>query len=383
MAENIIDNSQSTAPVIDPAQAELASQMASAFSMKVPDTEIANTAPSGTEDKKQDTQPAPFSFDTLKEKFGYQAPEEVLTEIEQLRALKANPPSQVLEFENEESKNILLALQKGDTKPLVSYLNQKQKLEDTLSLEINKDSASDIVKYGMSLKYKDLSAAEIDYKYKKQFGAPLKPAQGTDDDEEYKAKLDQWQEVVNDRNMELMIEAKMLRPELEASKTKLVFPEIDQQTDDGYLDYKKAIEEEKKLSAEAVKAYEKFTPEMVETKLDFNDKANGVEFPFLYKPSPESFEKTRKMVNNIDEFYAMFQTQDGSPDRIKFFKFINSALNMDSMLLEAMNQSKNATLKSMLADNSQGGMVRQLNTGAQEENELDQAMSAFGIHKRK
>ena len=182
--------------------------------------------------------------------------------------------------------------------------------------------------------------------------------------------------------MELTIEAIKLKPELETAKAKLIFPEIDQQ-DEGYVNYKKAIDEETRLSAEAVKAYQAFTPEMVATKLDFIDKANGVQLNYNYAPDKESFGNTLKMVSNIEEFYNLFQNSDGTPNRTKFFKAIHNAVNMDAILLDAMNQAKNATLKSLLPDNSQNrGLVRQLVSNTMETTELAEGMKAAGISVR-
>lgn len=369
------------------AQQELASQMALALGNALPGTGDPNaTAAAAALAAEQKNDPPPFTFELVKEKFGYNAPEDMMTEIEQLRALKENPPTATYEFENEESKNLFQKFAKGDKesrRAVADFLNEQLKLEELLDTEVNKDVAAEIVKHGLKVKYKDLTKDQIDYTFKKQFGIPPKPVQKSDEEKEsYDERVAAWQEIANDKQMELTIEAIKLKPELATAKAKLVFPEIEQQTDEGYLNYKKAIEEDQRLSAEAVKAYSAFTPEMLASKLDFNDKANGVSLTYSRVPDAESFAKTMKMVNNIDEFYALFHNQDGTPDRVKFATAIDRMVNFDKILTDAMNQSKNATLKSLLPDNSQNrGLVRQLVNTTMDTTEVDEGMKAAGIKR--
>lgn len=327
-----------------------------------------------------------FTFDTLKEKFGYQKPEDAYSEIESLRALKANPPSPTYEFENEESKQLFEKFTKGDRKGVLEFLSKQQRIEDLMAVEVNTNTASEIVKYGMQLRYKDLSPAEIDYKFKKQFQVPPKPAQTADEDpENYQARLDAWTERSKDAEMDLMIEAKTVRPEIEAAKVKLVLPEIDQQPDQDYLNYKKQLEENQKISAETLTAYKAFTPKSIETKLNFNDEANGIAVDFQFEPDAQSFAQAVEMTTDIDKFYDRFQNQDGTPDRAKFLKAIYNALNIEKIVTEAMKQAKNATIKSMLPDNTQGsGLIRHLvasPNATDEQSEIQKYMRAAGVIK--
>jgi len=118
--------------------------------------------------------------------------------------------------------------------------------------------------------------------------------------------------------------------------------------------------------------YSKLTPESVEKKLNFNDEANKIAFEFQYKPSQEQFTKAVEATVDERAFWKLFDTPDGTPDRAKFLRVINFAMNEDAVLLEAMKQAKNATIKASLPDNSQaGGLVRQLVTAPPEESEID------------
>src|SRR5882757_5162104 len=249
---------------IDP-KVELANAMALALGTAHPAEPVAATQP--TLDPALPTEPTPFTFDPFKEKFGYQSPEDAIKEIEDLRAYKDTPATPTYEFENEESKKLFEALAAGKRKEVFDYLNKQQRIDELTSVDVTKDNAADVVKYAMQLKYPNLTQAEVEYKYRKQFNVPPKPAQAQDEeDDDYQKKVAAWQEVVEDRHMELMIEAKTARPEIEAAKAKLVLPEIDQQVDSDYLNYKKAIEDEQKIAAETVKVYKAFTPKAIETK---------------------------------------------------------------------------------------------------------------------
>ena len=82
-----------------------------------------------------------------------------------------------------------------------------------------------------------------------------------------------------------------------------------------------------------------------------------------------------EIASNSDLFWQLFTNPDGSPNREKFLDIIYYANNKDKVLLAALNQSKNATIKAGLPDNSQGGLVRQI-PQSQEPNELDKYMHA-------
>ena len=322
-------------------------------------------------------------FGIFTEKFGYDTPETAIKEIEDLRAYKATPIIPELKFENEESAKIVKALQAGKHAEVYSILDQQIKIDRLIEGEITPEKAVDVVKLGMQLKYKDLTPQEIDYKFNKQFGAPSKPVMSAgEDQEEYDERVKAWQAVVDDKKMELMIEAKLAKPELQNSKQKLVFPEIESQQDPGYANYLKMVAAAEKGAETAQVEYKKLTPESIEKKISFNDEANKIAFEFQYKLSPENFSKALEATVDEQAFWKLFDNPDGTPDRAKFLRVINYALNEDAVLTEAMKQAKNATIKASLPDNQQGGgLVRQLVTAPGEESELDKQMRQRGIRK--
>lgn len=392
MADNVIDQNQDNQAQQPDPKAELAQAMAIALGGAMPQAQ--QQAAQATEEAAipaaQAQQAAPVDyFNTIKEKFGFQTHEDAIAEIEQLRAFKAAPPVKDLEFENEESKRFFEAAVKGDRKIVYETLHKEHQLDRFLTGEVTAESAADIVKMGMQLKYKDLSAAEIDYRFKKTFAVPPKPVQSDIEEEgEFNSRLTAWQEIANDKAMELLIEAKLAKPELELAKSNLIFPEIVQNEDSGYVQYKKALEQQTQLQAEQEKTnaaivatYKAFTPKSIETKLNFIDEANNINFDFQFEPDPESFSRTMPMVLDTEAFFNSFTDKDGNPDRKAFLEAVYYAKNKNQVILAAINQGKNAAIKAMLPDNSQGGVIRQMGGQPAELSELDKAMQAAGIRR--
>lgn len=313
-------------------------------------------------------------FGLFKEKFGYETPDAAIKEIEELRAFKAQPRTPEFTVPDSESAAILRALAAGKREEVWKALDHEMRIERLLNSELNNNSAADVVKMGMALKYKDLTPDEINYKFNKQFALPPEPKQmELEEDNEFMSRHTAWKDLVTDKQMELMIEAKLAKPELQNAKGKLEIPDIETPIDEGYIQYQKMLEENARLQAEVKAAYQKLTPEAVETKLNFKDEANKISFDFQFKPDAEMFNKAVDIATNPEKFWGLFQNSDGTPNEKLFLESIMYALDKSKVLLSAMNQTKNATIKAQLPDNSQGGLVRQI-PQSQEPNELDRQM---------
>lgn len=162
--------------------------------------------------------------------FGWETEEAAKAEIAELKKLKDQKPE--YKFENDESKRLAEAISKGDRKTVLSILETQERLESLVSAEVNDETAESIIKLNMSLKYKDLSQKEIDYKFNKEYGFPKEPTPKDDDlDGEFEARKAEWQEKVNDIKMTRAIEAKLAKPELEKLKTQIVLPDISQSSE--------------------------------------------------------------------------------------------------------------------------------------------------------
>jgi hypothetical protein len=385
MADNVVAQQAPEAQVVEQPQqtdhsAELKAQMDIALNGGIP-TQVAEVAADVVQEPAAAVVAEPSTndpFGLFKEKFGYENQEAAFKEIEELRAFKAQPSTPEFTVPDDSSAAILRALAAGKKEDVWKALDHEMKIERLLNVEVNKDSAADIVKMGMALKYKDLTPDEINYKFNKQFAIPAKPVQTLEEeDTDYQERVGAWQEVVTDKQMELMIEAKLAKPELQNSKGKLEFPEIvtDTPIDEGYIQYQKMLEDNTRQDAETKAAYQALTPKAIETKLNFKDEANKIAFEFQYEPDVEGFKQAVEIASDSDLFWKTFTNSDGTPNRQKFLDMIYYANNKEKVLLAALSQSKNATIKASLPDNSQGGLVRQI-PQSQEPNELDQMMRA-------
>lgn len=162
----------------------------------------------------------------LKREFNWESEDAAKAEIAELRKLKEVKPNE-FKFENEESKRLAEAIAKGDRKTVLNILETQDKIESFLTGEVSKDNAEDIIKLALKLKHKDLSDAEINFKFNKQYALPKQPIQSElESDEDFVGRKLVWEDQVKDIEMTKLIDAKLSRPELEQVKTKLVIPEI-------------------------------------------------------------------------------------------------------------------------------------------------------------
>jgi hypothetical protein len=392
MADNVIEQTAPETQVVEQQQGEpqfdLKAQMAIALNGGIvpAETQAPITSTEGaaaTTATQETTQNDPFGL--FKEKFGYENQEAAFKEIEELRAFRDKPRAPEFQLPDDESAAILRALADGKREDVWKALDREIKIDRLVNAEVTKENAPDIVKMGMQLKYKDLSPDEINYRYNKQFAIPPEPKQALEEeDADFQQRVDAWKELATDKTMELMIEAKLAKPEISNAKGKYVFPEIESPVDEGYIQYKKMLEDNAQADKETKEAYKALTPKAVETKIPFKDEANKIGFDFQFEPDAEGFAKAVEIASNADLFWQNFMNPDGSPNRPKFLDAIYYANNKEKILMSALNQAKNATIKAGLPDNSQGGLVRQI-PQSQEPNELDQMMKArlagYGSYK--
>lgn len=339
-----------------------------------PETQAASEATTQVQTQGEVSQVSdPFGL--IKQKFGYESHEAAIKEIEELRAFKEQPRLPEFVFQSEDDARILKALAAGKRDELREFLNREAQIQQLVSGDVTKETAAQIVKLKMQLTNKDLTQQEIDYRYKKQFGVPPQPVRGMDEeDDEYNGRMAQWQEVVNDREMDLIIEAKMARPDIEKAKGQLSVPEIETPVDEGYAQYQQMLAQKAQDDAATRQAYKSLTAKAIETKLNFKDEANKIEFEFQFEPDAEGFTKAVETACDADLFWQTFTNSDGTPNRQKFLDAIYYANNKDKVIMSAINQGKNAAIKASLPDNSQSGLLIKQVTQNQEPNELDTQM---------
>lgn len=323
-----------------------------------------------------------FDFKPFAEKYGYANPEDALAEIEQLRQLKAQPPTpEPLKFENEQSEKLFKLWQAGKMDEVKSFLYEQDQLNKFTTTEVNDETAADIIKAAMKVQYPNLTPQEVDYKYNKQYKLPLEPKQGVDElEEDFLERKSQWQEQVNDIKMSKTIDAKLALPHLETAKAKLVLPTLDAPVDEAYANYQQMMADTAQLEEQTREAYKNVTPTDFVTKMKFVDAKNGIDHDFSYQPDEQLFKQAVEIVSDNGKFFSTFLNSDGSPNRQLWVDAIMYALGKEKILTHAMMEGSLARVKAQLPDNSNGGFQR-MNPQDFEGNELDAAMAASGIKR--
>jgi hypothetical protein len=175
-------------------------------------------------DEPKQEQTSSQSFDPnqfVKERFGYETVEEAENEF---KKLKENTSFQ---FKDDISKTLFDAIKEGKADDVYEVLNQQKRLERLTTSELNSEIAAEIVKTNIKNKHKSLSDEDVELLFYDQFFVPLKPEQGYDEsDDDYAAKVNQWQSQVDYTERRLMIEAKVLKPEIEKLRSEITLPDI-------------------------------------------------------------------------------------------------------------------------------------------------------------
>ena len=197
---------------------------------KVEEAPILNNEPQSApppqeETKVEEPSSAPQAFDSnqfLKERFGFESVEQAEEEFKRFRE-----PKEEFKFQDDMSKTLFDAIKEGKTDDIYEILNQQKKLDKLILNELTPDLAVDIIKTNIQNKYKDLTSDEVDLLFYDQYFVPLKPEQAYDDsDEDYATKVKTWQSQVDYLDKKMMIEAKVIRPELTKLKSELKLPDI-------------------------------------------------------------------------------------------------------------------------------------------------------------
>ncbi len=190
---------------------------------KVDDKLIDKPLDTPVDDKKiddkpiADDKPIEDGRNYLKERLGFDDWDSAKAEIETLKT-KAQTPA---EFKLE-------GLEAGKIKELYAIIDKKEKLDKLTEGEITKENAPVIIKAAMIEKYKGLSPEMVSHKFNKQFALPVKPKEDSyTDTDEYDIAVNDWKEKVADIEMEMLIEANLVRPELEKIKSEIKLPELE------------------------------------------------------------------------------------------------------------------------------------------------------------
>ena len=186
-----------------------------------------NTSPDAiVSENQQQTDYSTFNPDSfIKERFGFDTVDEAETEF--LRLIEEREQAPEFDFSDDVSRTLFDAIREGKTDDVYQILNEQKRIDKLTNSELTTEIAAEIVKTNIQNKFKDLSADEVDLLFYDQFFVPLKPEQGYDEtDEDYSEKLRTWQAQADYTEKRLMIEAKVLRPEIAKLRSEINLPDI-------------------------------------------------------------------------------------------------------------------------------------------------------------
>lgn len=196
--------------------------------------EAAKTKNTSTNDQQQSSAQAGATEDEeifdenewVKKEFGFANKDTAKSELEKLRAR----PEKATEFKfaNETSERIAKSLLEGKDEEVFNYLSNKKRLERAEKLDPSKvEDAQELLKLHYQLQHPDLTQSEINFLVNKKYATSKKPEQTTEQtDEAYEIALQEWKDRVADVEQEMVIQAKLARPDLAKFKTQLVLPDI-------------------------------------------------------------------------------------------------------------------------------------------------------------
>ena len=270
------------------------------------------TAPPPQEETKVEEQTPTQSFDSnqfVKERFGYDSVEQAEQEFKKLK----EQPS--FEFKDDVSRTLFDAIKEGKADDVYEILNQQKRLEKLITSDLTPDLAAEIVKTNIKNKYKILSADDVELLFYDQHFVPLKPEQGYDEsDEDYAGKVKTWQSQVDYADRKLMIEAKVIRPELEKLKSEIKLPDI----------YNEAgreaqSQEEFEIMQQARSIYEKTLDSDFQSFSGFNVsvKDEDVEIPISFNVGEDERLAMKNDLADFDSdsyFEGRWFTKDGKPN---------------------------------------------------------------------
>jgi len=227
----------------------------------------------------------------LRNNLGFNSWEEAKEQVEKLKK------SSTVKYDNEVSEKIHKALLEGKHDEVYSYLEQTNKINKLLTSDLDDISAEEIVKLSMKSKYPELSNDEIEFKYKKQFSLPKEPSQKYDEtDEEFDQRKQDWQDRVKDIKMELMIEAKSSRNQLNQLKSEIKLPEISSNLDAGMT------QEELQSVQKYIESYRSSVDTLVNSFDGFNIEYRDEEASINSTYSPSDEEK--KSISSQLQYFA-------------------------------------------------------------------------------
>lgn len=368
------------APPLSPTIQQL-EQMAFGGKTEESPSEVPSNQPESTPATAAETTSAPVQPDInllIKESLGFDNLDIAKQEIEKLKSL----PKSDFKFENDESRKMAEAISKGDRKTILEILAKQDKIESLVSAEVSDDTAPEIIKLGMALKYPTLKPEQIEFQYRQDYGLPKEPVmKDTEYEVEFQERHNEWAQKVSDIKMKIAIAATMAKPEIESAKSKIDISSIlpSTQVDKDYEAYQASIANAQESYNKAVPLINALKEADVPIVVSLNDAGNKMQFEIAITPESSDFEAARQdslALNILKNCYD----KDGNiiPKEIQRLALISN--NFDKYSQSIARQAVNAERKRVLEEETKGGGIqRDFNTNHVEPTELQRLEKmAFG-----
>lgn len=297
----------------------------------------------------------------VKQTFGFEDVESVKSVLDEYKKLQETPKTEnEIKFANEESKKLFEYLKEGKQEEAISLLNEQKRIEKLLTSDVTADTAADIVKLAMQKKYPELTQDEVDFQFKKKFSIPKEPVQGEMELEaDFELRKQEWQELVNERTRELVIEAKLSKPEIEKYKTELALPDLPNAKPQENV--QPDAEELQKVRQQYLDALK---PEAIFDGFNFNYEGEEAKFDVSFAVTPEEKAQVKAQLENldVDQFFASrWFDETGKPKVSQISSDIYLLENRDKVLQKFVNDSASKALAQYIQKTSN----IQVNSGQQ------------------
>ena len=309
-----------------------------------PANEEAQTSNPPIQETRQEEQQSLPSFDPnqfVREKFGFDSVEQAEQEFKRVKDFKEPEFS----FKDDISKTLFDAIREGKSDEIYDILNQQKRLDKLTNAELNPSLAVDIIKTNIQNKYKDLTSDEVDLLFYESYFTPLKPEQGYDEtDEDYATKLKTWQSQIDYVDKKMIIDAKVIRPELAKLKSELKLPDIY-----GLEQQEAQSREEFAVAQQARSVYERTLDSDFQSFSGFSVsvKDEEVDIPISFNVAEDERLAMKNTLSDFDSdtyFGDRWFTEDGKPkvQQIMADKYLLE--NRDKILQKVANEAASQRL---------------------------------------
>ena len=298
---------------------------------------------------QQSTETNTNTFDPnqfVKERFGFESVEEAEEKIKKLKETENNVN---FDFSNNLSRTLFDAIKEGKADEVYEVLSQQKKIDRLTTSELTPDLAVDIIKTNLQSKYKDLTPDEVDLLFYDNYFFPAKPEKDDyDSDEDYEKKLSTWQSQVDYVEKKMMIDAKVIRPELSKLKEDIILPDIY-----GFEQAERIQQQEQAALAQARSIYESTLNSEFNSFNGFNVlvKDEDVEMPISFNVAEEERIKMKEVLSDFDTenyFDGRWFNEDGKPKVQQIMSDIYLLENFPKILQKVGNEAASQRLAAHL-----------------------------------